>query len=106
MGVNSYFLRDSSQAALPTSSTQILPFSSARSFLLLENTDATNDIWVNLTGGTAVARGPGCIFLPHASATQPSPSRIVFNAGCPTNAITAISLVATTSLTVIDNGVA
>jgi hypothetical protein len=103
MGVNTYSLRDSSQAALPTSSTQILTASSSRSFLLLENTDATNDIWVNLTGGTASARGSGCIFLPHA---QGAASRIVFNAGCPANAITAISITATTSLTVIDNGVA
>jgi len=103
MGVNSYFLRDASQAALPTSSTQILPASSARSFLLLENTDATNGIWVNLTGGPAAPRGSGCIFLPSGGG---SASRIVFNAGCPANAITAISLVATTSLTVIDNGVA
>jgi len=102
MGVNSYFLRDSSQAALPTSSTQILPFSSARTFLLLENTDAANDIWVNLVGGTAAANGPGCIFLPHVAVN----SRVVFNAGCPTNAITAISLTAACKLTVIDNGVA
>ena len=103
MGINTYTLRDSSQAALPTSSTTILPFSTSRSFLLLENTDATNGIWVNLVGGTAAARGSGCIFLPSGGGAA---SRIVFNAGCPANAITAISLVATTSLTVIDNGVA
>jgi hypothetical protein len=97
----SYGIRDSSQAALPTSSTQILAASSSRSFLLLENVDATNDIWVNLAGGPAAANGSGCILLPHGGGPS---SRIVFNAAVPTNAIFAISLVATTKLTVLDNG--
>ncbi len=100
----SYFIRDSSQTALPTSSTQILPASSSRSFLLLENTDAANDIWVNLAGGAAVANGPGCIFLGHGPGAVSS--RVIFGGACPTNAINAISLVATTKLTVLDNGVA
>lgn len=99
----SYFIRDSSQTALPTTTTQILPASASRSFLLLENTDATNDIWVNLAGGAAVANGPGCIFLPHGGVPM---GRLLLNAAVPTNAINAISLVATTKLTVLDNGVA
>jgi len=99
----SYFIRDSSQTALPTATTQILPASSSRTFLLLENADATNDIWVNLAGGAAVANGPGCILLPHGGGPT---ARIVFTSACPTNAINAISLVATTKLTVLDNGVA
>jgi len=99
----SYFIRDSSQTALPTTSTQILPASSSRSFLLLENTDTVNDIWVNLAGGAAAAQGSGCIFLPKGGGVN---SRIVFSSAVPTNAIFAISLVATTKLTVLDNGVA
>lgn len=101
MGVNSYGIRDSSTTTLGAASTQILGFSASRSFLLIENVDTTNDIWVNLTGGTAVANGSGCIFLPHGGGTT---ARIVFNAGCPTNAITAISAGANTHVTVLDNG--
>ncbi len=102
MGVT---IRDSSQTALPTSSTQILAASSARSLLILENADATNDIWVNLQGGAAAANGSGCVFLGHGPGAISS-RLVLAGPACPANAIFAISLVATTKLTVLDNGVA
>ena len=103
MGVNTYTLRDSSTATLGAASAQLLAFSSSRSFLLIENTHATNDVWVNLTGGTAAANGSGCILLAKGNVAA---SRILLNSGVPANAITAISTGANTTVTVIDNGVA
>lgn len=98
----SYFLRDSSQS-IGASSVQILPASSARSFLLIENVHATNTVWLNLTGGTAAANAAGSILL--AAGGGPN-SRIVLNAAVPTNAITAIASAGSTPITVLDNGVA
>jgi hypothetical protein len=99
----SYFLRDSSQS-IGAASVQLLPASSARSFLLIENVHATQTVWVNLTGGTAAANTAASRIL-LAAGGGPN-SRLLLNAAVPTNAITAIASGASTPVTVLDNGVA
>lgn len=77
-------------------SVLIVPAGKSNNFLSIENVHATQDVWLNLTGGTAVANAAGNTFLPHLT-------RIIFDKFVPTSAITAIATGATTPLTILFN---
>lgn len=68
--------------------------SNPRNFLLLQNVHATQDIAVNLTGGTAALNTAGSIMLLHGTAP------IVFETAVPQGAISAIATGATTPLVI------
>lgn len=92
-------LRDASVSNLGATSTQLLAANSSRNFLLIGNTSGSNDIWVNLSGGTAAANGTGCIFLPKG----PVASSVIFlEMAPPANAITAIATGSSTTVTVLE----
>jgi hypothetical protein len=54
---------DYSVSSSSGSSQQLLAANTGRGFLIIGNPNASNAVWVNLTGGTAAANGVGCIQL-------------------------------------------
>ena len=97
------YLTDKSTSTLGNSSTQLLPANSSRNFLLIENTSTSNDVWVNLSGGTSSVSGSGCIYLPKQNTTTPVYlSRILFDTAVPATSITAIAAAGSTTVTVLE----
>ncbi len=97
MATGRYQLVNASVTASGTGSVQLLPFDVGRNFLLLENLNATNDVWVNLAGGTASVAGSGCILLKAGNVPN---SRIVFESSVPAGPIN-VACSGSAALTVI-----
>jgi len=90
---------DKSTTTLGNSSTKLLDANPARNFLLIENTHASQDVWVNLVGGTAAANGVGCIFLKGGNVAA---SRVVFDITVPSGQINALATGSSTTVTVLE----
>lgn len=61
-------LRDRSITSLSGSSQQLVPAEQDRQFIMIENPNAANAIWVNLSGGAAAANTGGSIQIPAGKA--------------------------------------
>lgn len=88
---------DVSPTSVPNTSTQVLALDNNRNALMMCAVDATNDVWVNLAGGTAAANAAGSILLTHASFQN---GCLVLSVAVPRGVITAISSASTAKLTI------